>query len=297
MKLFGLRSRRAPSKGGDGPAPPGMEGDGASGEVASPDEELLNEMSFLEHLEELRWTLFRGIGGILIITIVCGFFSKWIIDVLLLGPSRSDFFIYELLNIDAQTLKFQNRILTGQFFVHIGVILSVGIVLGSPIFIYSFWKFIEPGLYSHEKKGLRFAALFATFFFMLGIAFGYCIITPMAIQFFVGYEISPMIENDFDITKYFSMLTFWALGTGILFELPVVVYFLAKIGIASPEMMRRSRKYALLGCLILGAFFTPPDPFSQILVAVPLLLLYEGSIFVAAHVTRQREKELRKALE
>ena len=295
MKLFGLRSLRTLSKLGK-EAASGMQGDGASNDVIPPDEDL-EEMSFLDHLEELRWTIFRALAGVLIVTIVCSFFSKWIIDVLLLGPSQVDFFMYEWLGIEAKPLKFQNRVLTGQFFVHIGVILSVGFVLGSPLVIYSLWKFLEPGLYTHEKKGLRFAAVFATFFFIVGILFGYCIITPMAIQFFAGYEISPKIENDIDITKYFSMLTFWALGTGILFELPVVVYFLAKIGLVTPDLMRKSRKYALLGCLILGAFFTPPDPFSQILVAVPLLLLYEGSIYVAAYITKRREKELRQALE
>lgn len=295
MKLFGLRSLRAVSKISK-EATSGMQGDGSSQDIRPPDGDL-DEMSFLEHLEELRWTIFRALAGLLIVTIVCSFFSKWIVEVVLLGPSQSDFFMYELLGIDAQNLKFQNRVLTGQFFVHIGVILSVGLVVGSPIVVWSLWRFLEPGLYTHEKKGLRFASVFATFFFILGIMFGYCILTPMAIQFFAGYEISPMIDNDIDITKYFSMLTFWALGTGILFELPVVVYFLAKIGLVTPEILRTSRKYALLGCLILGAFFTPPDPFSQITVAVPLLLLYEGSIVVAGYVVRKRERELKKALE
>ena len=295
MKLFGLRSLRTLTKLGK-EAASGMQGDGSSQDIMPPDESL-DEMSFLEHLEELRWTIFKALGGVLVVTIICSFFSKWIIDVLLLGPTQSDFFMYDILGIEARTLELQNRILTGQFFVHIGIILSVGVVLGSPIVIYSIWRFIEPGLYKHEKKGLRFASVFATFFFILGILFGYCIITPLAIQFFAGYEISPVIRNDIDITKYFNMLTFWALGTGILFELPVVVYFLAKIGLVTPQILRSSRKFALLGCLILGAFFTPPDPFSQVLVAVPLLLLYEGSIFIAGHVTRKREKELRQALD
>lgn len=294
MKLFGLKSLGTLAKLGKAAASmPG--GDGASNDVLPPDEEMA-EMGFLDHLEELRKTLFIGIGGILGATIVLSFFSRWIIDVLLLGPAQSDFFIYDLLGIEATTLQMQNRVLTGQFFVHIGVIFSVGIVVGSPIFIYSLWRFIEPGLYKNEKQGLRFAAVFATLFFMLGIAFGYLIITPIAIQFFSSYQISEMIVNDFDITKYFTMVTFWALGTGILFELPVVVYFLAKIGIATPQTLRASRKYALLGCLIIGAFFTPPDPFSQLLVAAPLLLLYEASIFVASYVTRKRDREMREAL-
>ena len=294
MKLFGLKSLGTLAKIGNSVSSlPG--GDGASNDVKPPDEDMA-EMGFLDHLEELRKTLFIGIGGILLATIILSFFSTWIIDVLLLGPAQSDFFMYELMGVDATTLQLQNRVLTGQFFVHIGVILSVGIVVGSPIFIYSIWRFIEPGLYKNERKGLRFAAVFATFFFMLGISFGYLIITPMAIQFFSSYQISDMIVNDFDITKYFTMVTFWALGTGILFELPVVIYFLAKIGIATPEALRRSRKYALLGCLIVGAFFTPPDPFSQILVAMPLLLLYEASILVSAYVTRKRDREMKEAL-
>lgn len=294
MKLFGLKSLGTLAKLGKAASSmPG--GDGASNDVLPPDEDMA-EMGFLDHLEELRKTLFLGIGGILGATIILSFFSRWIIDVLLLGPAQSDFFIYDLLGIEATTLQMQNRVLTGQFFVHIGVIFSVGIVVGSPIFIYSLWRFIEPGLYKNEKQGLRFAAVFATFFFMLGIAFGYLIITPIAIQFFSSYQISEMIVNDFDITKYFTMVTFWALGTGILFELPVVVYFLAKIGIATPQTLRASRKYALLGCLIIGAFFTPPDPFSQLLVAAPLFLLYEASIFVASYVTRKRDREMREAL-
>ena len=158
------------------------------------------------------------------------------------------------------------------------------------------WKFIEPGLYPTEKKGLRFSAVFATLFFMLGIAFGYCIITPLALQFFSSYSISPEISNEFDITKYFSMITFWSFGVGVLFELPVVIYFLAKLGIATPDGLRKSRKFALIGCLILGAVFTPPDPISQVLVATPLLLLYEGSIWIATVVKRKQDRELEKAL-
>lgn len=290
MKLFGFGTSKTPV------ALP-SHGDGASDPLAPPtgSEEMV-EMSFLDHLEELRWSLFRGLGGVIAITIACSFFSKWIIDELLLGPTRGDFFMYQLLGFEAQTLELQNRVLTGQFMVHIGVILSVGVVLGSPIFIYSLWKFIEPGLYKSEKKGLRFAAMFATLFFMLGIAFGYLIITPVAIQFFSNYQISDQIANDFDITKYFTMVTFWAFGTGVLFELPVVVYFLAKVGIATPERLRQYRRYALVGSMVMGAFFTPPDPFSMVLVATPLYLLYEASIFVAASVVKKRERELNQSL-
>lgn len=256
----------------------------------------LAEMSFLEHLEEFRWALIKGFGSVLVVTILCSFYSTWVIDVLLMGPAKSDFFMYRWLGIAAEDLVLQNRTITGQFFAHIGTIIAVGVVLGSPLFVFFMWRFIEPGLYPTEKKGLRFAAAFATLFFMVGISFGYCIVTPFALQFFSNYQISGLIINEFDIMRYFSMVTFWAFGAGVLFELPVVVYFLSKIGILTPMLMRKYRKYAVIITLILGAFFTPPDPVSQVLVAIPLLILYELSIRISAVVTRRREKELEAAL-
>jgi sec-independent protein translocase protein TatC len=256
----------------------------------------LAEMSFLDHLEEFRWALIKSFASIVVVTIVCSFYSTWIIDVLLLGPAKSDFFVYQWLGMEAEELVLQNRTITGQFFAHIGTILAVGVVLGSPLFVFFMWRFIEPGLYPNEKHGLRFAAAFATVFFMLGITFGYCVVTPFALQFFANYQISGLIINEFDITRYFSMVTFWAFGAGVLFELPVVVYFLAKVGILTPLIMRKYRKFALIITLILGALFTPPDPVSQVLVAIPLLVLYELSIRVAAVVARRREKELAEAL-
>ena len=270
----------------------GPQGDGAAEPVLPPE----SEMSFLDHLEELRWSLIKGFLGVLAATIVAFIFEEWIVNELLIGPAESDFFMYRLLGLDADTLVLQNRTVTGQFFAWIGIIMAVGIVLGSPVFIYFMWKFIEPGLYPNEKSGLRFASVFATFFFMLGILFGYGIITPFALQFFANFQISDIIVNEFDIMRYFSMVTWWSFGAGILFELPVVIYFLAKLGIATPERLRKSRKYALLTVLIIAAFFTPPDPWSQVLVAVPLMLLYEGSIYIAGFAERKRQRELEKAL-
>ena len=296
MKLF--KSKRIAEAGA---APPGTHGDGASGLLPAPDgpgpQHEMAEMSFLDHLEELRWSILKGMGALLLTTLVCSFFSKWIIDVLLLGPTKPDFFMYDVFGIEAKELYLLNRTITGQFFAHIGTIIAVGLIIGSPIVVYFLWKFIEPGLYPNEKEGARFASGFATFFFICGILFGYLIITPLALQFFAHYTISDQIENQFDITKYFGMVTWWSFGVGILFELPVVIYFLAKIGLVTPEVLRRSRKYALIITLTLGAFFTPPDPLSQVMVAVPLLLLYELSIHIAAFVTRKRERELREALE
>ena len=253
------------------------------------------EMSFLEHLEDLRWTLLKGIGGILVVTIVATVFRDWIVTEVLIGPSKGDFFMYQIFGIEADDLNLQNRTITGQFFALVGIIVTVGVVLGFPVFVYFLWKFIEPGLYPSERAGLRFAAFFAAVFFLIGVAFGYMVITPVALQFFNTFTISDQIVNDFDVTRYFSMLTWWTMGCGILFELPVVVYFLAKLGIATPDRLRASRKFALPGVLILGALMTPPDPVSQVLVATPLFLLYEGSIFVAGIAEKRRKAALRKS--
>lgn len=270
--------------------PPGVRGDGATGEVEAPDEQ--GVMPFLDHLEELRWTLIKAGAGVLVTTVLCAFFSKWIVDHVLIGPTRPDFFMYGVLGLNPEEINLLNRTITGQFFADIGTIIVVGLIVGSPIMVYYFWKFIEPALYPQEKSGMRFAAVFAAFFFLLGIAFGYLILTPLALQFFSQYTLSAQIENHFDIMTYFSMVSFWALGTGILFELPVAVYFLAKVGLLTPDAMRTYRKYALLVVLGVGAFLTPPDPISQIIVALPLLGLYELSIYIAAYVTRRRRRKL-----
>lgn len=240
--------------------------------------------------------ILRSLIGVGIAVFATIFFRRWIIDVLLLGPTREDFFMYRFFGLDAVDIQLLNRTITGQFFADIGTILAVGLIIGSPIVVYEIWRFIEPGLYPNEKKGMRFSAVFATFFFMLGISFGYLIITPLALQFFAGYQISDQILNQFDITRYFSMVTFWAFGTGVLFELPVVIFFLSKLGLITPEGLRKYRRIAVVGVLVLGAMFTPPDPLSQILVAFPLYVLYEGSIFISAYVARKRERELREAL-
>ena len=248
-------------------------------------------MSFLDHLEDLRWALIKAISGIVIATVVCSFFKRWIIDIVLMGPTYTDFISYQILSLDAIDIYLQNRKISGQFFADWGTVFMVGIVIGSPIFVYQLWRFIEPGLYPTEKKGLRFASLSATFFFSLGILFGYFVITPLALQYFAHYNISAKVVNDFDLLDYFSMVTFWSFGVGVLFELPVVVFFLSKLGLVSVQRMRSSRRYVLIGVLIIGGFLTPPEPFTQVLVAIPLFALFELSIYVVMFVERRRTKK------
>lgn len=269
---------------------PGTQGDGAASSVPSPDDQAV--MSFLDHLEELRWTLIKAGLGVGSSIFLCIFFRGWIIDQVLLGPTRPDFFMYRALSIDAVPLELLNRTITGQFFADIGTIVVVGLIAASPIVVYYLWKFIAPALYPEEKSSMRFAAVFASMFFLFGISFGYLVLTPTALQFFAQYTISDIIVNEFDVMKYFSMVSLWALSCGLLFELPVVVYFLSKVGILTPAFLRKNRKYALLVVLILGAVLTPPDPISQIIVAFPLMLLYEFSIYVSAIVNKRRLKKL-----
>ena len=247
------------------------------------------EMAFLDHLEDLRWTLIKAIGGIVVATIICSFFKRWIIEVILMGPTYVDFISYQVLNLEAVDIYLQNRKIPGQFFADWGTVFMVGIVTGSPIVVYQIWRFIEPGLYPTEKSGLKYASVAATFFFTLGILFGYFIITPVTLQFFAQYDISVRVVNDFDLTEYFSAITFWAFGVGVLFELPVIVYFLSKLGLLTASKMRSSRRYVFIVVLIIGAFVTPPEPLSQLLVALPLFTLYELSIHVVGFVERRRK--------
>lgn len=270
---------------------PGVQGDGATGSVTEPSAEDAT-MSFIDHLEELRWTIIKGGSGFVVGILASAIFSNWVVDTILIGPTRTSFFMYDVLGINAKELNLLNRTITGQFFADLGTIVVVGLILGSPVFVYYAWKFIEPALYPEERSGMRFSSIFATLFFLLGISFGYLILTPLALQFFASYELSAQIENQFDIMTYFSMVSFWALGSGLLFELPVVMYFLGKVGLITPEFMRTNRKFALLVVLTVGAFLTPPDPISQCIVALPLLLLYELSIMIVSYVTKRRRKEL-----
>jgi sec-independent protein translocase protein TatC len=273
---------------------PGIQGDGSAAPGESDSDPVMEagNMSLLDHLEDLRWTIIKGCSGFVAGIIASVVLRQWIINDVLIGPTRTDFFMYGVLGIDAKELHLLNRTITGQFFADIGTLIVVGVILGSPVFVYFVWKFIEPALYPEERGGMRFAAVFAALFFFMGVSFGYLILTPLALQFFASYELSAQIENQFDIMTYFSMVTFWAFGSGLLFEMPVVMYFLGKVGLITPHFMRTHRKYALLTVLVIGAFLTPPDPISQLIVALPLLLLYEFSILVVAWVTKKRRREL-----
>jgi sec-independent protein translocase protein TatC len=253
------------------------------------------EMPFLDHLEALRWHIIKALGAVLVCVIACLFFAQQIVDGILMAPTRANFVMYGVLGIDAVDVVLQNRTVTGQFFAYFGTVLAAGLVIGSPAVVYQIWAFVQPGLYPDEKKGLRFASVFATGFFVTGIAFGYFILSPLALQFFAQFTVSDAILNEFDITRYFSLLLTWSFGAGLLFELPVVVVVLARLGIVTETMLRTGRRYALVIVLVVAAIFTPPDPLSQVILAVPLMLLYELSIVLTRTIERKRIKAEKQA--
>lgn len=253
-------------------------------------------MSFLDHLEELRWRIIKGIIGVGVGVIIAFIFSDFFINEFILGPTRADFFMYQIMPIDAVELSLISRRLPGQFFTYWGTLIIIGVIIGSPILFYQLWSFIEPALGSGQKITTVLNALFINFFFLLGVAFGYFILVPFAVQFFTQFVISDVISNEFDINEYFTSVAIWTLSCGLVFQVPVVSYFLSKVGLITPEGMRQYRRHAIIGSLAIAAFLTPPDPVSQIMIAVPLIVLYQFSIILSRFANRKRKKDLDAAL-
>jgi sec-independent protein translocase protein TatC len=262
------------------------------------------EMSFLDHLEELRWHIVRAIAAIFVFMIVAFLYGPWIFENIVFAPSRIDFITFkylckvghslnmvESLCVDIIPFKVQSRFMTGQFTMHLTASFVLGFIIAFPYVFWEIWKFVTPGLQSKERKNSKWAVISVTFLFLVGISFGYFIMSPLAVWFLSSYSISPSISNEFDITSYVSTITALVFGSGLLFQLPVVVYFLSKIGIVTPGLMRLYRKHALVGILIIGAIITPPDPLSMSLISLPLYLLYEISILISAMVVKQKRKE------
>lgn len=263
------------------------------------------EMSFLEHLEELRWHVIRSMAAILVLTIGAFIVAPWIFQHIIFAPARVDFptFVWlcnlghlfgsgDALCVQEIPLKIQSRYMTGQFSMHIVSSFVIGLIVAFPYVTWELWRFIKPGLYPREKKSSRGAVAAISFLFLLGVAFGYYIMSPVMISFLANYQISDMIVNEFDITSYVGTIVGVVFGSGVLFQLPIVIFFLTKAGIVTPSYLRRYRKHAIVIILIIGAIVTPTaDPLSQSLISIPLYLLYEISILISAGVVRQKERE------
>jgi len=259
------------------------------------------EMSFLEHLEELRWHIIRAAIAIVVLMILAFVFQKFIFHYIVLGPSRPDFWTFrklcelgEWIKSDAiciEELPFiiQSRKMTGQFTMSIMVSAVMGLVIAFPYVFWEIWRFVRPGLYHNEVTLSRGAVFFVSLLFSMGILFGYFIVTPLAVNFLANYSVDASIQNEFDIVSYVSTVAMLTLACGIMFQLPIVVYFLTKVGVIGPATMRTYRKHSIVVILIISAIITPPDIMSQILIALPLLLLYEISIFISMFVARKEE--------
>ena len=247
------------------------------------------EMSFLDHLEELRWHLVRSIVAIVVVAIAMFVMGQVLFEKVILAPKSSDFITYRLICQLSETLCFYppefdliTRELGEQFIVHLKVSVLLGIVVAFPYIFWEIWRFVKPGLYDKERKAARGIVLICSCLFLMGVSFGYFIISPFAVTFLAGYNVGAVSAPT--LASFVNYMTMFTVPTGLVFELPIVVYFLSKIGLVYPDFMRRYRRHAFILILILAAIITPPDVVTQFLIGVPLYFLYEISIVISKRV-------------
>lgn len=260
-----------------------------------------SEMSFLDHLEELRWHLVRATLAVVIVAILAFVFKDFIFEDIIFAPSYASFVSYQILcdissffgsdNGCFEEMNFiiQNRTMAGQFNAAIWTSLTTGFVVGFPYIIYEFWKFIAPGLYDNERKNARGFIFISSILFFIGVLFGYYVIAPLSINFLANFTVGNQVQNEFDISSYIGLVRASSIAAGLIFELPIIIYFLTKIGLVTPQILRKYRKYALVVVLVLSAIITPPDISTQVIVAIPILILYEISIFISRFVVKKEE--------
>jgi sec-independent protein translocase protein TatC len=252
------------------------------------------EMGFLDHLEELRWHVVRSILAIVICTCLALIFQTWVFENIIYAPKKPDFITYRFFcNISPSVcftppdMQLITRELGEQFFVGLTVCIWMGFIAAFPYVFYEFWSFIKPGLYDKEQKVANRLVGVTSMLFLVGILFGYYIIAPFAISYLGSYTVGTEATTSPSLASYVNYLTMFCLPTGIAFELPIVIYFLAKIGIVGPKFMRAYRREAYLVILVVAAIITPPDVVTQCLVAFPVFLLYEASIYIAYRVEKE----------
>ncbi len=264
------------------------------------------ELGFIDHLEALRWHLVRMAVALFICSVVAYIYIGEIFDKVILAPTRKDFPSYiwlcklgELMNVkslclDDVKMSFQNTQLSGQFMMSFSASFLFGFIISFPYLVWELWRFIRPALTARELQNSRGIIFWISLLFFCGVWFGYYIITPYTVNFFAAYTLSSQFQNIIKIDDYLDSVMNLVLGTGIVFELPVAVYFLSKLGMLTPAFMREYRKYAIVIILIVAAVITPPDAVSQIIVTIPLWILYELSIVISGRVQKERirkEKE------
>lgn len=235
-------------------------------------------MSFWDHLEELRGTIFRSLLALCLFAVL-GFIFKKPLFYLILLPATPDFFVYRLLGWNF-SLELINVEMAAQFFVHLQAAFGAALVLAFPYIVWELWRFIAPALYQKEKKAVGGAFWMASGFFFLGVAVGYFLVLPACIQFFMNYSVSPVVTNSITIGSYMSMFTSTVLLVGVAFEFPTIIWVLSALGLLTRDQLQKGRRYAVVAVLVVAAIVTPADPLSMIIVAAPLYILYEISVLM-----------------
>ena len=257
-----------------------------------------SEMTFLEHLEVLRWHIIRSIVSIALFGIVIFLNKEFIFGRVIFGPKYANFPTYKFFckffgtlceppELLIQTIQVQEKFIT-----HLKVSIIMGIVISFPYIFWEVWQFIKPGLYPKERKAARGMVGICSFLFILGTLFGYYVVTPFALQWLSGYQIGAgeVTSTATTLSSYVNIMTMWTVPAGIIFELPIVMYFLTKVGLVTPKFLKKYRRLAIVVILIVAAIITPPDPTTQFLIGVPLYILYEISIIISQRVTVAQER-------
>lgn len=266
-----------------------------------------SEMTFVEHLDALRVHLLRCAIATAIGAVFMAIYNDFIVQRILLGPTRSDFPTYTYLCKLSNYLGFGNKFcmkeihlemqsntITGQFDVYLDVIVIGGFVVAFPYILWQFWKFVKPALNNNELNNSKGVIFWVSLLFFIGIMFGYFVLSPYTINFFANFSLDDKIKNIPTISSYFSTILPLTLGCGLAFQLPLILFFLAKVGIVSATSLKAFRKYAILIIVVLTGIITPPDMFSQIICSIPLVILYEVGILVCRSVEK---KQIKKELE
>lgn len=252
------------------------------------------QMSFLDHLEELRWRLVRSAISIVVIATILWFFQEWIMENLFFSMRNPDFITFRFICenfgvcVDPVNVDFQSIELTSQFSYALMMCIMGGIVLSFPFIFYQIWSFVKPGLKQNESSVAKGIIFYVTMLFFLGILFGYFVVAPLVVQFFGNYQISKVVKNNFTLNSYMSTILSTVFYSGLLFLLPVVSYLFTKLGVMTPDFLKKYRKHAIIGILILSAIITPPDLISQVIVSIPIVILYEIGILVSKRVVKNK---------
>jgi sec-independent protein translocase protein TatC len=260
-------------------------------------------MSFLEHLEALRWHIIRSVCAVLICATVAYIYSDFVWNSIILAPNSNDFWTSRMIiklnnlfgmhsdGLNKHPLSLINFDMSGQFMVDVWTAIITGFIIAFPYVVYQFWSFVKPALYENERRYASGAVSIMSALFLIGILFGYYLIVPFSIDWLGGYSISNTVTNQINILSYISTVTSIVIAGGVSFELPVVIYFLSKIGLLTPRFLKKYRRHSYVVLLIIAAIITPPDVLSQTIVSIPLILLYEVSIFISSRVNKQNKKK------